>query len=1274
MNLSRHPGAITRLWLSAWTLAILAALFLTIPNATAQTSSATFNGTVLDASSAVVPGANVILKNQASGDERSVTSNGEGFFNFAAVPPGSYTVKVTRQGFATWEARDVSISSGESRTIAGIKLKIGAKDETVIVEGTATSITPVDSGEKSFTIGQNVMQNVAIVGQNAAEFIKIMPGMAMNGGALNQSSYAAQDERTGNGPVGDFSANGQREGALDITADGAHIIDPGCNCGQAENTNAEMTSEVTVMTSNFGADAAKGPVTINTVGKSGGQQFHGEAYVFDRYYSLNANDWLNSNAGVNSAGQQIAPRPQTKYLYPGFQLSGPVIIPKTDFNHNRDKLFFFFGTELYRQNVDNGIYHAVVPTDSMRSGDFTQADSNQGYVSKLLGSSITNVPTGQGFTCTLYGPDNSDGSKGPCLQSMVNAGAIDPNGQALVNIYPHANADPGANGGYNYINSQTRFSNMNQYRGRIDYSISNSTKLYVQYNHQNDNAEESLDTLWTGNAQSWDDPTTPYPSPIVESSQSEVVTANMTKVFSPTLTNEVVFNWVYLNLPNKFQDPSKVERGTLGINYTMLFNHPNEDKLIYPELTGWGDGISNQLNAGFELGGGIVFAKKELPSVADNISKVWKTHTAKFGFYWERTWNSQPGNADVNGTAIFSNWGSNSSGNAYSDMLIGQTTQYNEQNFNVTPAFRYISTEFYATDSWKATRKLTLDYGLRFSHLGPWVDSTGYGFAAWYPDLYAKGVGGTVGGTTFPGIEWHAQQSSTSLAGSGSRLLFYNPRVGFAFDVLGTGNTVLRGGYGIYHFHDEQNVQNGAYSIVRGSFSSPTLNSPTFKSLAANADLSIPNAVTALVPNDDKEPQTQDWSFTVAQRMPWKSLLEVAYVGNKSSYLSNYNNNFDQINYVNYNTLFNSTFPATGPALPGETGNDQGVVTPGGWLANCDPTVAVNDSKLAPTNCESPGTKDFVDPTTAKTYTVTYSNTYSSNQQQDVRPLAKYAGLKLIDHKMYSNYNAMQVTWNKQSGRFIYMLNYTFSKALGIRGENGAAVGDPVNLRNSYGTLPNNRPNIFNAAYVYEFPGIHGSNMLARGVANGWQISGITQFQTGADLQAAVTSNFGYTAYIPAGTTFMGKTTALPIQASAMNVFGTPDITVMPKLICNPKHGLVKNQYVNGACFSPFVTPGENGTFIFPSLTGPGFFNSDLSVFKNFVFGNSENRKLQFRFSGYNFLNHPIRTFNTSGDPGLSLQFDQNGALKSPAPGVEFGYANYKTGHRIIQGEAKFTW
>jgi hypothetical protein len=1282
MNWFKQPMAVSKgLSTLVAALAVVAVLFITTPTATAQSSSATVNGTVLDTSGAVVPGASVTLKNQASGDERTEVSNGDGFFNFIAVQPGTYTLSVSRQGFKNWQAKDINVNASETRGIANIKLQVGAKSETVVVEASETQITPSDSGEKSFTIGQNIMQNVAIIGQNAAEFIKILPGMAMaQTGGLNTSSYAAADERTGNGPVGSFSANGLRTAALDITSDGAHIVDPGCNCGQAENTNVDMTSEVSVQTSNFGADSAKGPVTINTVGKSGGQQFHGEAYMYARYYDLNANDWLNNYAGTNqSTGAQIAPRPFTRYYYPGANFGGPVIFPHSNFNHNHDKLFFFAGFELYRQDVDNGIYHATVPTANMRKGDFTQADSDNAYTSKLAGSTIGNTPVNGGingtyanqtpanaFNCTQHDPNS-----GACIASMLTPGALNSvdtvTGAGLISVFPLNNADPVLNQGWNYINASTRTSNMNQYRGRVDYSINNSTKLYVQYNHQDDNAEESLDTLWTGNAQSWDDPTTPYPSPIIESTDSEVVTANMTKVFTPTLTNEVIFNWVYLNLPNHFKDMTKVDRKGLGINFQTLFTHANLDNLLYPETNGWGDGISNQVNSGFELDGGTVFAKKTLPSLADNISKVWKTHTAKFGFYWERTWNSQPNQGAVDGSGTFSNWEGDSSGNAYADMLLGLPNGYTEQNFDPIPVFRYLSTSFFGQDSWKVSRKVTLDLGLRASHLGPWWDLTGYGFAAWYPNLYADNKGAAVNGTKFPGVEWHAQNSSTAVSGSGSTFLFVDPRVGFAWDLFGTGNTVLRGGYGIYHYHDEQNVQNPAYGIVRGSFSSPSLNGPFSQVAEQTAALSTPSGVNALDPTDGAQPRTQDWSFSVAQRTPWKSLVEISYVGNKSDYLSDYNNSLYQIDDLDVGTMFNASTCA------GLNGAQNQGTQACGWLPNCDPSVyvtqaQVNDgdaAKLYPTNCEATGSANGL----------TYSNTFSSNQLQPNRPYQPYGSIKIINHKMYSNYNSMQVTWNKQQGRLIYMVNYTFSKALGIRGENGSATGDPTSLVHNYGTLPSNRKNIFNAAYVYQFPNLRSGNMFAKGALNGWQLSGITQFQSGVDLQAAVTANFGYSAYIPAGTTFGGQgPTAVPIQGSNGNVIGSEDVTLMPKLICNPHSGLHTGQYVNGACFSPFVTPGQQGNYIFPTLTGPGFFNSDLSAFKNFNFGSSEQRKLTFRFSGYNFLNHPNRTFNGTGDSALILNFDNTGAIKQQGTGVNFGYAEYKTGHRIVQGEAKFTF
>ncbi|MHB8503564.1 MAG: carboxypeptidase-like regulatory domain-containing protein, partial [Candidatus Acidiferrales bacterium] len=468
-------------------LAVLFALVLPLqPSVLAQTTSATLTGTVFDVSGAVVGAAMVTLKNEASGDLRNTVSNSDGYFTFAAVPPGTYSVTVTKDGFSTWEAKSVVLNSADKRNVSGISLKPGAKTETVVVESADTQITPEDSGEKSTLINQHILQNVAIVGQNAAEFVKIMPGMAFTGGVVNQSSYAASDERTGTGPVGSFSANGTRTAALDITSDGAHIIDPGCNCGQAMNTNADMTAELKVMTSNFGADESKGPIVISAIGKSGGQQFHGEAYLYSRYYSLNANDPQNKNSNIA--------RPETKYFYPGFQIGGPVILPHSGFNRNRDKIFFFFGTEYYKQNVDNGVYHAVVPTQAMRNGNFSDA----AYLKSLNGYAVSGVPNSNGFKNGLL------------------TGKPDPNGQILMNLYPLPNQDPtrpGA-GGFNYANGQTRYSNMLQFRGRIDYNITQSTKLYVSYNHQHDNALNSLDVLWGSGGNSWAAPTTPYPSAI----------------------------------------------------------------------------------------------------------------------------------------------------------------------------------------------------------------------------------------------------------------------------------------------------------------------------------------------------------------------------------------------------------------------------------------------------------------------------------------------------------------------------------------------------------------------------------------------------------------------------------------------------------------------------------------------------------------------------------------------------------------------------------------
>jgi hypothetical protein len=1150
-------------------LAIALSFVLLLPTSVlkAQNVSASLTGTVNDTSGAVIPKADVTLKNEASGDIRKTVSNTDGYFTFAAIPPGSYTVEVDVSGFEKWQATQIVLNAGDTRAVTGIVLQVGSSKETVSVEATGDTVTPVDSGDKSAVINQKIMTSVAIIGQNAAEFIKIMPGMAMTSGALNVSSYQATNEGTGNGPVANFSANGMRTAALDITADGAHIIDPGCNCGQSVNTNVDMTQELKVDMQSFGADSSKGPVVVNAIGKSGGARFHGEGFFYARDYVLNANDWRDNAAGVGI--------PQTSYFFPGGNIGGPVVFPHSGFNHNHDKLFFFFGIESYRQNVDNGLYQAVVPTGPMRTGDFSNADNPT--MGSLNGYAITGQPNFPG--------------------GIVPAANISPYGTALLNVYPLPNANPASNDGFNYVSASTRYANMLQIRPRVDYSINDNTKLYVSWNRQRDNVQESLDTLWTGNAQSWVSPTVPYPTPILEKSQSDSISVSLTKVFGPTLTNEAIFTYTNLNLPNTLTDPSKAERGSLGLTYQMAFTHANEQNLIFPQMTGWSDGIANELQAGFELNG-TVFAHKTLPNFADHLSKVWGTHTAKFGFYWERTWNEQPGDGDVNGQMAFANWGGNSTGNAYADMLAGDIASYSEQNFNTTPAFKYMSADFYAQDSWKVSRRLTVEYGLRVQHLGPWADLSGYGFAIFNPAAYVA----PTAANPFPGFEWNKIDSSVPLSGSPSRMFFYNPRIGFAYDIFGSGKTVLRGGYGIYHYHDEQNVQNAAYSVTQGEFSA-SLGPATYLDLA-NASAGAAGSLDALDSKDSQQPRVQNYSVTVAQRLPWHSVLEAAYVGNKGDVLSNYNNSIGDLNLLSLGSLFSAY----------------------GWL---------------------PGG-------------------YSSGQENAIRTYPGYSQIKIITHDMYSNYNSLQVSWNKQSGRFNFLTNYTFSKALGIRGENGAAVGNPENIADDYGTLPNNRTHIINTAYTYQIPDPGSGNKLLKAVAGGWMISGITQVQSGADLQAAVAagSNFNFSYYIPAGTTFMGTTTTSPTSASNAVLFGSSDIQMMPVVTCDPRQGLKANQYVNGNCFAgPAV--GTNGNYIFPALTGPWFWESDISLFKTFTF--KESQKFELRGSAYNFLNHPLNTF-IANDPNLNLGFNQTGQLINQ----NFGVTTNKTDHRIMQLAVKY--
>jgi hypothetical protein len=218
------------------------------------------------------------------------------------------------------------------------------------------------------------------------------------------------------------------------------------------------------------------------------------------------------------------------------------------------------------------------------------------------------------------------------------------------------------------------------------------------------------------------------------------------------------------------------------------------------------------------------------------------------------------------------------------------------------------------------------------------------------------------------------------------------------------------------------------------------------------------------------------------------------------------------------------------------------------------------------------------------------------------------------------------------------------------------ANADPFNLANDYGVQPSNRTHIFNAAYSIEL-GSHTTDKILGGVINGWQLSGITQIESGANLTALSSGNdfnFGASGNVP-GTSY---------AISNTSVLGTPNLQLTPIVTCNPTANLAPHQFINGNCFTEPMNIGQNGSNVLPAVYGPWFFNSDLGLFKNFQI--SESKKLQFRIDGYNFLNHPLWSFY--GGENLSLAYNTAGAQTSPL----FGYTTDKQGHRIIQLAMKF--
>jgi hypothetical protein len=1302
-------------------LALFIAVLLLLPlSALAQETTGSVSGVVQDTTGAVIPGATVIVTNLDNKSERRTVSNGLGEFAIPAITAGlRYQVRTEMKGFAPWQSQSFALRPGDRVNFSDIKMQVAAAAEQVTVEAIANqSLKPLDTPERSDVITAQDLDTLAIVGRDATELIETLPGFAMvSPGVNNQSAANTAVVGLNAGITGAFSANGSGPTGLATVLDGVSIQDIDTNAGTVQSVNSDMVQEIKATTSTFSSEYAKGPAVLNATTKAGSSAYHGSAYMYARDTLFNANDWYNNYL--------LQTRPPGRYLYPGGQFDGPLWIPGTSFGPHNDKLFFFAGFEYYNQNFWGETLGSWVPTMSERVGDFSAASLN----SELCGARPDGKVNLDAVLPMCYA-DNYLPNGTPVASGNV-APYANSSGVALANWLPLPNANPFVNEqGYNYVQEVIQSQNGTQFHGRVDYILNDFNKFYATWGRQAQISDEPVAWGYAPNN------SMVYPGQVTSGDISNVFSLHYIKTFGGSVTNEASASMSFISDPANMGDPNAVSRfhmnqynctnpqerasGTCNNPATDNFNYLGEYKNNYdysvPALSDYGSlGYPNMLMPGGFYNNQIKM-KKVVPTLSDTVDLVKGPHSLAFGVYLERgilngdadygaafpqgEYDFSPTNGyyeyngnlglpfyDTNYTACENpdpNGTSRLSGAAYfgscinpvAMMYMGYADSFTQTNFSPIVDMQYTTVAGFINDSLKLHR-VTLMMGAREEHLGPWFDRHGNGLATFSPSLYASEcTGRNCSSLAMPGITWHKQGTGVSNSVNQPPKEFFSPRLGAAWDIFGTSRTVMRGGWGVYRNQEPFSPYALAGATAQGYKTSQSIGALSFDLVDNQSPINPPDInVSTLSTSDNTRAIYYQFNLTFDQRMPKNSLLEVAYVGSKNEHLPSFN-----ASATNYSES-----------------SDLNVLPLGSFFL---PSFSLYSLPASVISYGSAG--DLSGLTTA--------------EQDFYRTYPFYQHIYVLNHTYYSNYNSLQVSWNRSTGLISWGANYTFSKDLATAASYNNNLADPINLRNDYNPAPFDRSQVFNIHYLVNLGKRYGGgNAIVSKLANGWLISGISTVQSGPDLPSEQGENFGFGyGNIQVTRVFMPQQLNLGGDAdkNCANVYnvspdknghtycvtnlnpvvwmGTPDYLLMPNVNCDPAGGKTKHQFINANCFGvplPGSTatgadalstnPTGQGQYRLPYIHGPAFMNNNLTVIKDFTM--RESKMLEFKVSAFNFLNHPLVSFNNNDNSNLNL-----GNLLGAVPGQSlteselgyknFGIANVKYGSRLMELSGKFSF
>jgi hypothetical protein len=1034
-----------------WLALLLASVLL------GQSDRGTITGSVTDPSGATIPEAQVNIINIETDLRYQTVTTGTGNYTAPSLPAGTYRLTVEAKGFNRFEATGVRVQVAVT-TRLDVAMQVGPSATSVVVSADA-GMLKTESAEQSTTITGDKINSLPVnfgIGagaiRNPLSFVQLTPG----------ANIGSWNSVTVNG-MPSYSFKIIFEGQESSSGLDARVSDE-------SQPSVEAIQEFTLQTSNFAAEF--GQVSgglFNFTSRSGTNQFHGSAYIYA------SNEALNAGIPFTNRGNNEHLRPAKKLYDYGFSAGGPVWIPKIYQGKNRT--FFYFNLERYRdrESLYNGIH--TLPTDAFRKGDLSAMLTGRSLGTDFMGRNI--------LENSIYDPGTTTtDSSGRLVRqvfpnNVIPTSQIDPVSAKILALVPKPDTSSLVN---NTAFAGPFWKLQSIPSVKIDHSITSSARLSGYWSMQATDKLNGQDGLPRVLSLARD-----------QTIRSQTIRLNLDQTLSPTLLMHLGAGVQLYRNPDT-APPVSTEfdsAGQLGLKGAPGTGFPRIGTLgndVYGGLT---------LPIGATSRGLFVMAK---PTGVAQFTWVHENHTYKAGGEWKiDTYTNKSdvglapslgfgsgvtsqnlyGQALPSGTAI---------GNSFATFLLGQYDGGSVGN-STDPQYRKSGWGFFVQDTWKVTRKLTFDYGIRYDLQKPerelWRRTSTF-----RADVVNPNANGRLGGVLYEGTG--PGRCNCTLVKTYPYA--FAPRLGLAYQI--TPKTVLRAGWGLafastaaFNYIGAGNSQGMGYNTI--NFTAPQSGVPVGKLsdglvydhsalYAASYNpglLVVPGAAVQgspsnIDPNGGRPPRINQWNISLQRELVKNVVAEGAYVGNRAAWLQAGGN------LINYNMITPETYRALG----------------------IDITNAADRTLLSSTITSAVAV--------ARGFKKPYANFPDSGSVlQSLKPFPQYSGVGStwvpLGHSWYDAFQ-MKVTSRNMHG-FEATLAYAFSKTLNNFNGNGNVMN-----RGDFKSLdPNDHRQLATISlnYVTQAKGILGKNRFARTALAGWAIGSILQYQDGPLLAAPGSTN-----------------------------------------------------------------------------------------------------------------------------------------------------------------------